>query len=251
MRPLFASLSVALVALAAAPAFAQAPPPDSVTQVFRQKVVPGMVDKYEAGRKKHMAWHKAQGDPWIWNTYEITTGPDTGSYLIVSSNHQWADLDTWTAKFGDGDTADANVSMAGTQAGSQQTYWWQLNDISRLPAADAPPPALYSLTTYSVKPGHDAAMAATIGKISAALTAAKYPLHSIWYRLVNGGSTPAYAVVTPRANMATFSNLVMSAAEKQLGKAAAEALSKEFFDHVTGVQTELLQRRADLSYAPN
>ena len=251
MRSLIASLSAAFLVALAAPASAQAPPPDSVTQVFRQKVVTGMVDKYEAGRKKHMAWHKAQGDPWIWSTYEITTGPDSGSYLIVSTNHQWADLDTWTAKFGDADTADAGVSMAGTQASSQLSYWWQLNAVSRLPAADAPPTALYSLTTYSVKPGHDAAMTATIGKITAALTAANYPLHSIWYRLINGGSTPAYAVVTPRANMATFSNLVMAAAEKQLGKAAAEALSKEFFDHVTGVQTELLQRRADLSYAPN
>jgi len=250
MRSLIASLSVALVVAVAAPALAQTPPPDSVTQAFRQKVVPGMVDKYEAGRKKHMAWHKAQGDPWIWNTYEVTTGPDTGSYLIVSGNHQWADLDTWTAKFGDADTADANVSMAGTQAGSQLTYWWQLNAISRLPAADAPPTALYSLTTYHVKPGHDGAMAATVGKINAALVAANYPLHSIWYRLVNGGSTPAYAVVTPRANMATFSNVVTSVIEKQLGKPAAEALSKEFFDHITGVTTELLQRRADLSYAP-
>lgn len=251
MRSLIASLSVALVSLAAAPAFAQAPPPDSVTEVFRQKVVPGMVDKYEAGRKKHMAWHKAQGDPWTWNTYEVTTGPDTGAYLIASAGHQWADIDTWTAKFGEADSADANVSMAGTQAGSQLSYWWQLNSVSRLPAADAPPTALYSLTTYYVKPGHDAAMMATIGKINAALVAAKYPLHSIWYRLVNGGPTPAYAVVTPRANMATFSNVVTTVITKQLGQAAADALGKEFFDHITGVTTELLQRRADLSYAPN
>ena len=140
MRCLIASLSVAVVALAAAPAVAQAPPPDSVTQVFRQKVVPGMVDKYEAGRKKHMAWHKAQGDPWTWNTYEVTTGP---GHRVLSdrrrTGHQWADLDTWTAKFGDGDTADANVSMAGTQAGSQMSYWMQLNSFSRLPPAGAPP----------------------------------------------------------------------------------------------------------------
>jgi hypothetical protein len=250
MRCLIASLSVAVVALAAAPAAAQTPPPDSVTQVFRQKVVPGMVDKYEAGRKKHMAWHKAQGDPFVWTTYEVTTGPDTGAYLIVSPGHQWAELDTWTTKFGEGDTADANVSMAGTQAGSQLSYWMQMNALSRLPPAGATPTPLASLTTYSVKPGHDSAMAATIGKITAALNAANYPMHSIWYRLVNGGS-PAYAVVTPRANMATFSNVVMTAIEKQLGKAAGEALVKEFSDHLAGVQTELIQRRADLSYAPN
>ena len=78
MRSLIASLSIALVVAVAAPALAQAPPPDSVTEVLRQKVVPGTTEKYEAGRKKHMAWHKAQGDPWTWNVYGITTGPDTG-----------------------------------------------------------------------------------------------------------------------------------------------------------------------------
>jgi hypothetical protein len=251
MRCLIASLAVAVVALSVAPAVAQAPPPDSVAQVFRQKVAPGMVDKYEAGRKKHMAWHKAQGDPWTWSTYEIATGPDTGSYLISSINHQWADFDTWSAKFGDGDTADANASMAGTQSGSQMAYWMQLNSISRLPPAGAAPAPILSVTTYHVKPGHDGEFRATVGKINTALTAANYPLNSIWYQLVNGGATPAYVVVTPRANMATFSNVVTSVLTKQLGQAAAEALGKEFYDHLTGLQTELLQRRADLSYAPN
>lgn len=248
MRRFLASTLAALVVFAAAPALAQAPP-DSVTQVFRQKVAPGMVDKYEAGRKKHMAWHKAQGDPWTWNTYEVTTGPDTGSYVIASPNHQWAEFDTWQAKFGDADTVDANAAMAGTQAGSQMAYWTQVNSISRLPAADAPPTPLLSLTTYHIKPGSDGAVAAAIGKINAALTGAKYPLHSVWYRLTNGGS-PAYAVVTPRANMGTFSNTVMAVIEKQLGKPGADALSKEFFANITGVTSELLQRRADLSYAP-
>jgi hypothetical protein len=247
MRCLIASLTVAVAALTVSPAVAQAPPPDSVAQVFRQKVAPGMVDKYEAGRKKHMAWHKAQGDPWTWSTYEVTTGPDTGSYLISSINHQWADFD----KFGDGDTADANVSMAGTQAGSQMAYWTQLSSLSRLPPAGAPPAPLLSLTVYGVKPGHDAALTAAIGKLNAALNAGKFPLHSIWYRLTNGGSTPSYAVVTPRANMASFDIAILAALEKQLGKAGTDALVKEFFDNVNTVSTELLQRRADLSYAPN
>lgn len=248
MRRFLASTLAALV-FAAAPALAQAPP-DTVTQVFRQKVAAGSTaDKYEAGRKKHMAWHKAQGDTWTWNTYEVTTGPDTGSYVIASPDHQWADFDTWQAKFGDADTADANVAMAGTQAGSQMAYWTQLNSLSRLPAPKTPPTPLLSLTTYHVKPGSDAAVMAAIGKVNAALTGANYPLHSAWYRLTNGGS-PAYAVVTPRANMGTFSNNVMAVIEKQLGQAGAEALLKEFFANVTGVTTELLQRRADLSYAP-
>ena len=109
-----------------------------MTQVLRQKAVPGTTDKYEAGRKKHMAWHKAQGDPWAWNVFEITTGPDTGGYIIASANHQWADFDTWTAKFGDG-RHGRRRRVDGRHAGvvAVVSYWTQLNSISRLPAADA------------------------------------------------------------------------------------------------------------------
>ena len=66
----------------------------------------------------------------------------------------------------------------------------------------------------------------------------------------SGGSSPSYAVVTPRANLASFGEAVIPAVEKQLGKAGSDVLIKEFFDNITGVTTELLQRRADLSYAP-
>lgn len=251
MRSLITSASVALAVLVAAtPAVAQAPPPDSVTQVFRQKAAPGMADKYEAGRKKHMAWHKAQGDPFTWNTYEVTTGPDTGSYIISTPGHQWAEFDTWMAKYGDADTADANAAMAGTQAGSQMAYWTQLSSLSRLPAASAPPTPLASLTTYHVKPGHEGALRAAIRKLNAALDAGKFPLHSAWYQLTNGGPSPTYAVVTPRANMASFDAGVLAALVKQLGQAGTDALVKEFTDTISGATTELLQRRADLSYAP-
>ena len=169
-----------------------------------------MVDKYEAGRKKHMAWHKAQGDPWTWNVYEVTTGPDTGCYLIACTNHQWADFDTWTAKFGDGDTADANVSMAGTQAGSQMSYWTQLNATE--------PPATGQLAAHAHAFAHHLQREAGPrrrgdgGDRQAQRRAdcRQYPLHSIWYRLTNGGATPAYAVVTPRANMASFGKRILA-----------------------------------------
>jgi hypothetical protein len=43
-------LCSALVVLAPAFASAQTPPPDSVTEVLRQKARPGTVQEYEAGR---------------------------------------------------------------------------------------------------------------------------------------------------------------------------------------------------------
>ena len=251
MRSPIASLASLVVALSAAPALAQQPPADTVAQVIRQKPRAGMDAQYEAGRKKHMAWHKAQSDPWEWNVYEITTGPDTGSYLVSTIGHQWADIDTWNAKFGAGDTADSGLQVAPFSEGSQVSYWTQLNSLSRLPPpADRSP--ILTLTIYYVKHGHEDAFTGAIAKVNGALTAAKYPLHSIWYRLSNGGEMPAYAVVTPRANLASMAppQPLRAALESQLGKPASDGLLKELFGTVDRATSEMLQRRDDLGYRP-
>jgi len=253
MRSPVASVAVvAALALVPVAARAQQPPPDSVIQVLRQHVKDGVsTSQYEAGRKKHMAWHKSQNDPWTWHVYEIMTGSDTGAYLIVSPDHAWADLDTWQDKMGEGDAADAQTSMAGTQGHTAMSYWTQLNGISRLPAANTPPSKYLTLTTFRTKPGSDGAFIAAVGKINAALTDGKYPVHSIWYRLTSGGDAPAFAVVTPRENLAALGLPTPAAAlAAHLGAAPAGELGKALYDNVQSATTELLLRRGDMSYAP-
>ena len=251
MRSLIASVAASLVVVIAAPVVAQQPPAESVTQVIRQKPRSGMEQQYEAGRKKHMAWHKSQADPWTWSVFEVMTGPDTGDYLVTTAGHQWADFDSWLAKYGEGDTADSAAAMGSARASAQASYWTQLTAISRLPP-DGERTPLLTLTIYRVKPGHDAALLAAIGKLNKALEGARYPIRSIWYRLSSGGEIPSYAVVSPRENMASLGPTpsLMQAVEAQIGKPGTEALVKEFFDNVTGATTELLQRRDDLGYAP-
>ena len=156
MRPV-KLLCSALVVLAPAFASAQTPPPDSVTEVLRQKARPGTVQEYEASRKKHMDWHKAQNDPWVWEVFEVMTGPDTGGYLIASGEHQWKEMEAWVAKMADADAADSRASMGPYIASTQREYRTQLNAISRLPTSEARSP-LITLTTYHVKPGSDAAL---------------------------------------------------------------------------------------------
>jgi hypothetical protein len=245
-------LCSALVVLAPALARAQTPPPDSVTEVLRQKARPGTVQEYEASRKKHMAWHKAQNDPWAWEVFEIMTGPDTGGYLIASGEHQWKEMEAWVAKMADDDAADSRASMGPYIASTEREYWTELNAISRLPTSEARSPLL-TVTTYHVKPGGDAALRTAIAKVNAALDAGKFPLRSIWYVLTNGGSSPTYAVVAPRAGLGEMapSPSLLEVLEQQLGKPAADALVKSFFDNVVSANTELLRLRTDLSYLPN
>jgi hypothetical protein len=240
------------VVLAPALASAQTPPPDSVTEVLRQKARPGTVHEYEASRKKHMAWHKAQSDPWAWEVFEVMTGPDTGGYLIASGEHQWKEIEAWVAKMADADAADSQASIGPYIASTQRGYWTQLNAISRLPTSEARSP-LITLTTYQVKPGSDAALRTAITNVNTALDAGNSPLRTIWYVLTNGGSSPTYAVVAPRAGLGEMapSPSLLEILEKQLGKPATDALVKSFFDNVVSANTELLRLRTDLSYLPN
>jgi hypothetical protein len=251
MRPVKLLCSVVLV-LAPAFASAQTSPPDSVTELLRQKARPGTVQDYEAARKKHMAWHKAQNDPWVWEVFEVMTGPDTGSYVIASGDHQWKDMEAWVARMADADAADSRASMGQYIASTEREYWTQLNSISRMPKADVQYP-LITITTYRAKPGSDAALRAAIAKVNAALDAGKYPLPTIWSVLTSGGPSPTYAVVVPRTGLGEMAPTpaLVQVLEKQLGKPAADALLKSFYENVVSANTELLRLRPDLSYLRN
>ena len=250
MRPV-TLLCAALVLVAPAVANAQTPPPDSVTEVLRQKIRPGTLQDYEASRKKHMTWHKAQSDPWTWEVFEVMTGPNTGSYLIASGDHQWKEMEAWVVKMAAADAVDSQASMGPYIAGTERQYWTQLNSLSRMPRPDVQYP-LITITTYSVKPGSDAALLAVIAKVNAALDAGKFPLPTVWSVLTNGGPSPTYAAVVPRTGLGEMapSPALLEVLEKQLGKPASDALVKAFFDNIISASTELLRFRPDLSYLP-
>jgi hypothetical protein len=244
------TLSVVVATLIAAPSVvrAQQPAPDQVTQVNRQHV--GNVAQYESARKAHMAWHKSQKDSWAWNVYEITTGPDTGAYLIATGGHPWAEYDTWNAKMGAGDTADAQKTMAGTIEGTTTSYWVMLPAQSRAPATPSTSRYL-SITYFQAKPGHGAALEAAVAKIKGALDTAKYAPHSIWYRLGSGGPGGMYAVVVPRASMSEMALQGPGPALRaHLGEAQGAALIKGLYDNVESSRIEMVEHRPDLSYVP-
>src|SRR5947207_15576673 len=95
--------------LAVTVVLAQAPK-TNVCEIHVNKVKPGMTQQYEQGRAKHMAWHKSQNDTWSWETYEITTGENTGNYLIGSCGHDWKDFDA-RDKFNVADGQNAQTPM--------------------------------------------------------------------------------------------------------------------------------------------
>jgi hypothetical protein len=134
MRNPLLSLAVFLCLAGGVAAVAQNASPEMVCEVHVNKVKSGMTAQYEQGRIKHMAWHKSQNDTWTWNTWEITTGPETGDYMIASCGHTWKDFDS-REKFNVADSANANASMGDTLAGETMAYYAFRSDLSDKPTS--------------------------------------------------------------------------------------------------------------------
>ena len=79
---------------------------NNVCRVYFSMPKPGMDQQYEAGRTKHMQFHRDQKDTWTWNTFAIETGDNAGMYVTSSCGHAWKDFDEWEARMGKADTAD-------------------------------------------------------------------------------------------------------------------------------------------------
>src|SRR5450631_2932007 len=148
--------------------FAQSTPQPQrlVSEVNFVTPKPGMTAQFEAGRKAHSAFHAAQKDTCNIYVWEITTGERSGSYLMTSPGHHWADFDGREA-FVKLDQADVAKNMT--------------------------PYISDEMTTYSVFPGHLTEFTDAIKKINAAVQKLNDPSHaSRWYSTASGGEIPTY-----------------------------------------------------------
>ena len=64
---------------------------NNVCRIYFSMPKPGMSQQYEAGRKKHMQFHRAQKDTWTWSTFAVETGDNAGMYVTSSCGHGWKD----------------------------------------------------------------------------------------------------------------------------------------------------------------
>jgi len=61
----------------------------------------GQVDKFEAGYKRHLEWHKNNGDTWGWWGWFIVSGPRYGYFVDATFSRSWQDFDRAVKPAGD------------------------------------------------------------------------------------------------------------------------------------------------------
>ncbi len=94
----------------------------SVAQIMFEVPKPGRVEEYEQGIKKHMAWHKSNHDRWTWQTWEVMTGRDTGTYIIGTFGHRWEDFDD-LEEFSKAAKDDFNKNVTASLNSSSCTFY--------------------------------------------------------------------------------------------------------------------------------
>lgn len=250
MRTRTAALAVFFAVAAVLPITAQQT--GRVAEIHINRVNPGMAARYEAGRKKHMAWHKSQNDPWSWYVWEVLTGEGTGSYVVGTFQHQWKDFDT-RDKFNQADKADAQTNMGPYLAGDHMSYYLYRADLSSGPEVFPPAAKLLSVTHFMLHADGVNDFLDGAKKIREAMTKTNYPQQGAthWYQLANGGEAPHFVLVGERAGWANFElpeKPFDAMMEEAYGKEQGAAILATTRRAIRSVYTEAVQYRPDLSY---
>ena len=236
----------------ATPALAQ--PAGNLVELNIHTPKPGQEAKYEAGRKKHMAWHKAQKDTWTWFTWEVVSGEEGGTYYTGSFGHAWKDFDGHE-QFAKDDDADYAKNIGPVLARSFTAYYTRRADLSLIPPSSDPPSAFSVLTYYRLKPEGLNDFVETVKKVNEAIKKTSYPQAgpSAWFQLVNGGEGPLFINAAGRASWAAFApndKTLDQLMEEAFGKEQGAAILAAGRKAILSIRTETVKYRADLSYVP-
>lgn len=254
MRRMGLFVGVVLLLLLALPVATQEEPGNVALVVF-VKAKPGMAQQFEDGVKRHVSWHGQQNDPWAWYVWEIITGENTGTYGAGTFGHRWEEFDTAPVSR-EADEANVGVNVGPYVQSAVRTYWAYLARVSN-PVAGGPGPAggtpLNSVVFFQLKFDKDAEFNYAIRKFHKAVGKTNFPFHYEWYRLLNGGEHPTYALVVPRKNWAGFKPMEKSGPEileEAYGRQEAKSVFHNFLRAVRSQRSEIIRIRPDLSYVP-
>jgi hypothetical protein len=250
MRRIGNFLVVLLLMLLALPVLAQEEE-GTIARIIFFRAKPGMQQQLEEGLKKHMAWHKAQNDPWAWGVWSYLSGEETGMYGGGTFEHKWEDFDNPPVDEA-ADRADAAENVIPyTAPGTQVRFYESLPKVSKWPLGT--PAAMSEILVFRVRFGKSAEFASLIKKFHEAIEKTNWPVHYEWHRLVNGGPGPEYVLVLPHENWASLKGPEKSfpaMLAEAVGQEEAEALLERWGKVIKSESNSLARNRPDLSYTP-
>ncbi len=225
--------------------------PGNIAEAVVTKPKAGHTAQYEAGRKRHMAFHKKMKDTWSWMTYEVLSGENTGSYITVTAGHEWKDFDG-REKFDAADTADVALNLTPHAESTTVHYYAYRPDMSNPPEGN-PEPVLVQTTHFYVRAEGQADFVAGVRKITEATKKTGGLGRPLWYQLVSGGEGPRFVLRQMRKNWAEFQppdKTLDAMVEEAFGKDDAEKILSQVRKNIRYTVSYTSRYRPDLSYVP-
>jgi hypothetical protein len=222
----------------------------NLTQIFYTKVKAGAQAQYEAGRQRHMSWHKAQGDPWAWFTWEIVTGENTGTYVVGTFDHAFKDFDG-RDDFQAADGADSAMNMGPFVESSTQSLYLRRLDMSA--PAQGSPTKYAQVIHFHLVPERVDDFVDSAKKVAEAAKKTDYPIRPEWFQLFSGGMGPEFVLVYGReswAEMQPPEQTLDAMMEEALGRVPGAAVLNSLRRAIRYTYTEILAYRPELSYVP-
>jgi hypothetical protein len=152
-----------------------------------------MNEQFEAGYRRHLAWHRSQRDPWAWYGWTVSFGERFGWFVDATFGRSASSLDSSVAPDADGQDFDANVTPY--EEYMANSIYEFLPDVSDGGAAPPGTP-LMELATFDLTPGTAPEFERALRGREAVGSGCR------WYRLVAGGPRPRYIRLRPLASLA-------------------------------------------------
>lgn len=182
----------------------------------------------EAGYIRHLQWHRQVKDPFQWYSYSIVASTERQRWIIYATfGHTSAELSNPVSPAEDWRDATINILPHVQFVGS--TIYEFLPGLSRGNAVPSPA-AQAEYTTVDLKYGAGKAFEAVL-----AAEQSKLQGETLWYRLVEGGNTPRYVRLRPRASLASI-----------LDERAEQALPDQVNGLVAKISVETLNLRPNM-----
>ncbi len=250
MRRISGLFVVVCLAVLAAAVEAQAPG-GAIVRVATWKVKAGMGAQFEAGLKKHNQFHRLKNDPTTLETWQVSSGPNTGQYIRVVALPNWTAYDTPTIDEA-ADEADSATNVTPFLEG-EMVEWWQMLPEQSYGPMDAPTTPMDEILFFHLNMGHNQHFTHLISKVTEAAKKNNWSVRFYWYVLANGGEHPTYALVIPKKNMAAFEDpdvTFIQLLQKTFSPAEMQLILKGFDESIHCERSEMISFREDLSYIP-
>lgn len=217
--------------------------PGAAAHFFVYRMQPAAAEKFEAGYRQHLAWHRAHRDPLAWYGWSIEDGERSGYFVDANVGEPFTAFDHRVDVAGDGADFRANVAPFATPMG-QPTYVLLREASTGTPLEDLKPSATMQVTHVRVRLGMEARFEHALAVARQSLQKTPdAPAHT-WYRLVTGGDTAQYMLLVARDGWAGYDRF-----ERSFGALLGgdEGAAKEVADAVQSATTETWRYRPELS----